>query len=135
MKPKITICAIISAFAILAVSGILLHRHFSVPAKKAEETEDYSASVFPQNTCDIKHPETSEVISKNPQIEKYILHMDKVSKKVFLTTRYADGSELISHIKAIDPAFLEAEDIKSLEEGITLSSKEDMFILIEDYSS
>ena len=49
--------------------------------------------------------------------------------------RYADGSELISHIKAIDPDFLEAEDIKSLEEGITLSSKEDMFILIEDYSS
>ena len=75
-------------------------------------------------------------MAKEPTvIEGYILNYNKETNMVYLVTKYSDGSKIISHIKEIDTRFLEDEDVASLTNGIFLKSKEEMFLLIEDYSN
>ena len=69
------------------------------------------------------------------QKDKYILKYYEDTNKINLIIKYKDGSQIISPIETINPDYLTDEDIQSLKKGIELSSKEDMFILIEDYSS
>lgn len=101
---------------------------------------------MPQKTENSKHAaQNSEEISQNTiatevntppsQKDRYILKYDKEEGKITLTVKYKDGSEIISPVDTINPYYLTKEDLDALRRGIELSSKEDMYILIEDYSS
>jgi hypothetical protein len=101
---------------------------------------------MPQKTENSKHAaQNSEEISQNTiaaevntppsQKDRYILKYDKEEGKITLTVKYKDGSEIISPVETINPYYLTKEDLDALRRGIELSSKEDMYILIEDYSS
>lgn len=78
---------------------------------------------------------TQKVNTPPSKKDKYILKYDEDTEKISLTVRYKDGSEIISSVETINPKYLTNDDIKSLKKGIEFSSKEDMYILIEDYSS
>jgi hypothetical protein len=101
---------------------------------------------MPQKAENSKHAaQKSEEISQNTiaaevntppsQKDRYILKYDKEEGKITLTVKYKDGSEIISPVETINPYYLTKEDLDALRRGIELSSKEDMYILIEDYSS
>lgn len=78
---------------------------------------------------------TQKVNTPPSEKDKYILKYNEDTEKISLTVRYKDGSEIISSVETINPKYLTNDDIKSLKKGIEFSSKEDMYILIEDYSS
>lgn len=68
-------------------------------------------------------------------IEKYILKYNPEQNKVELVTCYLNGNKIISTVDSINPTYLEEDDIRMLTEGIEMSDKTSMHILIEDYSS
>lgn len=83
-----------------------------------------------------ENPETAQEVSMpNSPTEKYILRYNRQNDSVVLITKKADGTEIISEVDSINPYYLTDEDIKALTAGIELTSREDMFILIEDFSS
>lgn len=83
-----------------------------------------------------ENPETAQEVSMpNSPTEKYILQYNRQNDSVVLITKKADGTEIISEVDSINPYYLTDEDIKALTAGIELTSREDMFILIEDFSS
>lgn len=95
----------------------------ALPKTKYSKAEEYNR-------------EASLKVSKsNLPIEKYILKYNPKEDKVILITRYEDKSEIISYIDSINPSFLEEEDITNLSGGIEFTSKEALYMLIEDYSS
>ena len=76
-----------------------------------------------------------ETADQTGKIKSYTLKYESESRGVILISNYADGSEIITRIKSINPRYLENKDIDALTEGIELTSKEEMHMLIEDYSS
>lgn len=80
-------------------------------------------------------PEAKSVSVDNSPTEKYILKYNKETDTVYLVTQKTDGTRIISPVESIKPFYLTAEDISALTSGIELTSREDMFILIEDFSS
>ena len=80
-------------------------------------------------------PEAKSVSVENSPTEKYILKYNEETDTVYLVTQKTDGTRIISPVESINPFYLTAEDISALTVGIELTSREDMFILIEDFSS
>ncbi len=104
--------------------------------KKQKITPEEAKSHYPKTEESSSPASGAEQVSaggKGP--ESYILQYNRDKGMVILITRQEDGTELVSHIKAINPDYLEPEDVNRLVKGIELNSKEEMFILIEDYSS
>ena len=135
MKPKSIIFSIIITVFLFTISLLILQYHFTNQPQRNENSISFSDSSTPKSETPIPSEKATEVLSENPEIKKYILHLEPESDKVFLTTEFTDGSQLVSHIKSICPDFLEPKDINALTLGIELYSKEDMLMLIEDYSS
>ncbi len=90
-------------------------------------------SVQEKNKEDI--PEAKSVSVENSPTEKYILKYNEETDTVYLVTQKTDGTRIISPVESIKPFYLTAEDISALTVGIELTNREDMFILIEDFSS
>lgn len=67
--------------------------------------------------------------------EKFILRYNPDIGKVILITRKSDGSEILSPVDEVKAHFLTNDDIAKLEHGIETSSREELFMLIEDLSS
>ncbi len=80
-------------------------------------------------------PQTRKVTEEGGGIKEYILKCDPTSQKVVLITCYENGNRTVSPVETINLLYLEKEDIALLYEGIHFKNKEDMFLLIEDYSS
>lgn len=72
---------------------------------------------------------------QNYPTEKYILKYKEITNTVYLVTKKTDGTEIMSPVESIKPFYLTEEDLALLTEGIELTEREDMFILIEDFSS
>ena len=66
---------------------------------------------------------------------KYILSYDPKADMVLLITERSDGSRIISPVETIIPGYLTSEDIQNLTDGIVFTSKEDLYVQIEDFSS
>lgn len=67
------------------------------------------------------------------RVTKYILKYDK--KGVVLISCFDNGKQTVSSIPDININYLTEMDRKSLEKGIELKSEEELYKLIEDYSS
>lgn len=95
---------------------------------------------YPDNTT---HSEKSDTAGKsfpaatlpNSDTEKFILMYNAEDSDVVLITKKTDGSEIISSVKEVNPFFLTDKDLEKLSRGIEISSKEELFMLIEDLSS
>ncbi len=87
---------------------------------------------FVKDTGEIEFPAAS--LSKS-ETDKYILRYNPETSGVILITKKSDGSEILSSVDEVNTFFLTDEDIKNLTEGIEVSTKEELFILIEDLSS
>ncbi|MBO5007654.1 MAG: hypothetical protein J6D26_02360 [Clostridia bacterium] len=95
-------------------------------------TSGASITANPDTTTEI---ETAEVSTPNRATTMYILKYNAETDTVFMITKKEDGTELISPVESINTTYLTPSDIEALTKGIELTSREDMFILIEDYSS
>ncbi len=80
-------------------------------------------------------PQTAEASMQSSETEKYILKYNIENDTVYLITKKTDGTEIISPVESINPFYLTDEDLEALSAGIELTQREDMFILIEDFSS
>ena len=101
------------------------HHPIWEPNAKPEQVKD-----LPQT----KSP-TLRTSEEGGGIEKYILKYNPMLNKVELVTCYLNGNEIISTVDSINPIYLEEDDIRMLTEGIEVTDKASMHILIEDYSS
>ena len=127
---KILFFAIIVTSAVLFASvGFMVSKN---PSKKVGE--DIVADNLPRAKVQ-KEDTTKNVSTTNSETEVYILRYNPDSQKVELVTKKADGTEIVSNVNSINPFYLTEEDIKKLTEGIFVTTREDMFILIEDFSS
>ena len=111
--------------------GIFVHRnnkHNPMPPITSEKQEiSQSASPNTENT--------KAVSVENSPTEKYILKYDQNTNAVYLITQKTDGTQIMSPVESINPFYLTGEDINALIRGIELTNREDMYILIEDFSS
>ena len=69
------------------------------------------------------------------ETEKFILRYNPDTSNVILITKKSDGSEIHSSVDEVNTFFLTAEDVEKLTGGIEVSTKEELFMLIEDLSS
>ena len=67
--------------------------------------------------------------------DKFILRYNPETSEVILITQKSDGSEIHSVVDEVNSFFLTDEDIKNLTLGIEVTTKEELFMLIEDLSS
>ncbi len=95
---------------------------------------DYIYNTTTKQTTPKTEPD-KKVSSENSPTERYILRYDPDKDSVLLITKKEDGTEIVTPVESINPYYLTSEDINTLTAGIELSSREDMFILIEDLSS
>jgi len=123
-----------SLFTLLAYVCIAVAVFWGKTASSPSVKENKTASSVRRDEAKEKI-RTEEASTDNSQTESYTLKYNPEENMVVLITNKSDGSKHIAHIKTINPMYLEPGDAKALMEGIELSSKEDMFILIEDYSS
>ena len=131
MKPKTIFYIIFLIFfgtVLICASVCLNYTDKPIPTKEAK-MQDISLILPPK-------PSPAKSVSEDSGgIESYILKYEPETDKIILITCYKDKSRHSTHIPSINPVFLEEEDINMLTEGIELTNKEDMLILIEDYSS
>jgi len=125
--PYVVCVLVFSAFAVVGF--------INNTADESAPKEKNTASVPNASPVEQRAEQAAEAGSHSADIEKYILKYEETENKVVLITLYTDKSHIISHIKSINPALLTAEDTMRLKEGIELFSKEEMYLLIEDYSS
>ncbi len=119
----VCLIAFVSVFSLGFFTKSSTHKDDALPKTKYLEAEEYTRE------------DSVKVSKSNLPIEKYILKYNPKEDKVILITRYEDKSEIISYIDSINPSFLEEEDINNLSGGMEFTSKEDLYMLIEDYSS
>lgn len=79
--------------------------------------------------------EIAEVATSHSPTEKYILCYDEKTDSIMIITLRKDGSRIISPAEEIIPEYLTEEDRQALIKGIEFTNKEDLYVLIEDYSS
>ncbi len=68
-----------------------------------------------------------------PHVTKYILKY--YNNKVMLICEYSNGKKTESEVTEINVNYLTETDKKSLSDGIVLKNSEEVYKLIEDYSS
>ncbi len=127
---KVLFFTILFTSAVLFTTvGVMVSKN---PSKKAGEdniTDNLTGT-------EKKNDKTAKNVStENSETEVYILRYNSDSNKVELVTKKADGTEIVSNVNNINPFYLTEEDMAKLAEGIVVTSREDMFILIEDFSS
>ncbi len=115
--------------------GIVTLNSGYMPKEKNNGKTESNKLITENHEESIGNALAAEANTPPSQKDRYILKYDKETSKITLTVKYKDGSEIISPVETINPYYLTKEDLSALQEGIELSSKEDMFILIEDYSS
>lgn len=125
----------ISASLIALITGIVFFEMCTTDKNPTENNNTVSIEPVSPKKKSLQSEGTMETATDNSDVQKYILHFDKEKNAVSLTVKYSGGTELIYPIESIKPEFLENEDIEALTKGIELNSKEEMYILIEDYSS
>lgn len=103
--------------------------------KETEKDDEFRIYTKYYEKKDASSPDTENVSVDNSPTEKYILKYDTSSESIILITQKENGTEFSTTVENINPYFLTEEDIDTLTYGIELSSKEDMFRLIEDFSS
>ena len=81
---------------------------------------------------EFEHPAATLTKSKT---DKYILRYNPETAGVMVITQKTDGSEIHTEVDEVNTFFLTDEDIKNLTEGIEVDTKEELFMLIEDFSS
>ncbi len=134
MKPYLKLFVSIGICFVVGFGIVTLNTGYMPKEKSDIKTENNNLTV--ENHKDnFDNALATEVNTPPSQKDRYILKYDKEDGKITLTVKYKDGSEIISPVETINPYYLTKEDLKALEKGIELGSKEDMFILIEDYSS
>ena len=89
----------------------------------------------PMQTKPSETQKTKTVSVENSPTEKYILKYNQNTDTVYLITQKTDGTQIMSPVESINPFYLTSEDISTLIQGIELTNREDMYILIEDFSS
>ena len=124
---SIVFSAILCTVVLMTQTATVPHPKDALQSKNSRQ--DNSAA---NNTDEAPAREAS---GQTGQIKSYTLKYESESRRVILIANYADGSEIITLIKSINPRYLESKDIDALTKGIELASKEDMHMLIEDYSS
>lgn len=127
---KILLYASSFLFICLCV-GIFVHRnnnHNPMPPAAVQNRE-------PIQTKPSETQKTKTVSVENSPTEKYILKYNPNTDTVYLITQKTDGTQIMSPVESINPFYLTGEDISTLIQGIELTSREDMYILIEDFSS
>lgn len=135
MKPKTLIKAIFCVFVSVGIITAILQFNFTDYSQLNKKNNVIAPKKAPDSEAKKVVEEVSEAIAGNDEPQEYILSYDPQSGMVFLTKRFKDKSELISPISSINPSFLEPADVDALIKGITFTNKEEMFMLIEDYSN
>ncbi len=132
MAKTLKILLYVSSFLFICLCvGIFVHQNNSynpAPPVNMQETE----SETPTKT-DTEKAKT--VSMENCPTEKYILKYNPNTDTVYLITQKTDGTQIMSPVESINPFYLTGEDISTLLQGIELTNREDMYILIEDFSS
>ena len=131
MKPvaKVTLCACFIALTLFSVAAF---RMTTRDYNKDDTTHKAQSDKLPLAE---KSKKTESVSLPVSETEKYILKYAENENAVYLITKKTDGTEIISPVESINPFYLTDEDLSLLKEGIELTKREDMYILIEDYSS
>ena len=129
LKTVFSVIFLISLGALLICAALWPETVEQQPLWEQGEKNEHSAILPP------KSAPAKSVSEDSGGIESYILKYDPKADKVLLITCYKDKSRHTTDLPEINPIFLEEEDIGMLTQGIELTSKEDMLILIEDYSS
>ena len=135
MKPKTLIKSMICVFFLLGIIFAILQFDFTDYSQL--NTKDRDNSNISTSRSEVKKTpeEISEAVSEKKEPRKYILSYEPKTDMVILTKTFADGSELITRVKSINPQFLEPGDVRALIDGIEFTNKEEMYMLIEDYSN
>lgn len=122
-------CVILSVGVFLLIKSITIEDSDRLYRAEEPSRVNISGEIY-------ENPEAAQEVSMpNSPTEKYILQYSEQNNSVILITKKTDGTEIISEVDSINPYYLTDEDIKALTAGIELTSREDMFILIEDFSS
>ncbi len=99
-------------------------------APESEITYESRPSAEPQDPAP---PDTAPADANARRVEKYVLKSE--NDKIVLICKYTDGEESKSEVPAIEPDYLTDLDREHLAQGIELDSTEEVYKLIEDYSS
>jgi len=121
----------VSACFILSIFLIMMAFSTDDTPKIVQQNPEHQDEEIIKNDNEI----SKEVSMPNSETEKYILRYNPDNDSVLLITKKQDGTEIVSNVDSINPYYLTKEDINALTSGIELTSREDMFILIEDFSS
>jgi hypothetical protein len=135
MKPKTLIISMICAFFLLGIILLILQFNFTDYSQLNSKTKDISKITTSRSEVKKTPEKILDVVSEKEEPQKYILSYEPNSDMVILTKKFADGSELITRVKSINPRFLEPGDVRALIDGIEFTNKEEMYMLIEDYSN
>lgn len=135
MKPKTLIISMICAFFLLGIILLILQFNFTDYSQLNSKTKDISKITTSRSEVKKTPEKILDVVSEKEEPQKYILSYEPNSDMVILTKKFADGSELITNVHSINPQFLEPGDVRALIDGIEFVDKEEMYMLIEDYSN
>ncbi len=134
MKPIKLFAVLVTSIGISGTLMILSYNTNPMLIKEEPNTAPKAAKApLPEKTS--PDTETIEAATPGSETAMYILKYNTETDTVLLITKKSDGTELISPVESINTTYLTESDIEALTKGIELTSREDMFILIEDYSS
>ena len=130
---KFPISAIIFSFLVVITAFVCLNFQNNI---NTEDNRKKSPDIFinydKSDEESVDDAESMPASTTIPKTQKYILKFD--GSKVILTC-YENGKENSSPIPDINIDYLTEIDRKHLFDGIELERKEDVFKLIEDFSS
>lgn len=100
----------------------------NLPAK-----ENPQKKAPPKSSSDDASPGAAPADTKARRVTKYILKCN--NNKVYLICEYSSGETAQKELSAVKPRYLTDIDRARLESGIELYSAEEVYKLLEDYSS
>ncbi len=126
---KIAIGAIAICFATIAAVCLFL------PSGQKGEIHSQETHNSPENSQNIAKSHTAKADEKDESstVTKYILKYD--GKNVILSIISPGGSETEHKIEKINARYLTDYDINLLKEGIELSDDDELYKILEDFSS
>lgn len=126
---KIAIGAIVVCFAAIVTVCLIL------PSGQKGEIHSQETRNSPENSQNIAKNHTAKADEKDESatVTKYILKYD--GKNVILSIISPGGAETEHKIEKIDVRYLTDYDINLLKQGIELSGDDELYKILEDFSS
>lgn len=123
----------VSAFSILNNQNLSKPPKTKITAPEVENLTQKNLQKGDDAIFDTDEIENTPANINITKTKKYILKYQ--DGKVLLISQYENGEENITPVSEINAEYLTETDLENLKNGIELSTEEELYKILEDYSS